>query len=211
MLRKFVRVLAVLLTVGTGLSPGQPQSSLSFAANLKIMGFELGKSTLADVEAKLGKSPVKKCSHDEETSKEVCYVSARDDQTRVVFEAGFSGGWKRLDGYKVMGGGSVERCYRECPRSTEVTSEAQAESGLKLGLGREQLIALLGAPMHVQGNNLNFQQQSRQTMTRKQAEAAGRTFKSPAIDSYYDVQDSVDVTLAGSKVVEFEVRHVVTY
>ncbi len=48
-------------------------------------------------------------------------------------------------------------------------------------------------------------------MTKEQQEAESRTFKSPVTDAYYDVQDTVEVTLADSKVVEFAVHHIVTY
>ena len=95
-----------------------------------------GKSTLAEVEAKLGKSAARKCSREEEASKEVCYL-AGEGQTRVVFEAGFSGGWKELDGYKMIAGSLQRPCYRQCPRVSQVTDDVQTEGGLKLGLTNE--------------------------------------------------------------------------
>jgi hypothetical protein len=74
----------------------------------------------------------------------------------VVFEAGFSGGWwKELDGYKVMVGSLQQPYYRRCPRASQVTS-VQTKGGLRLGLTREQLIALLGAPKETRGNKLSF-------------------------------------------------------
>ena len=175
------------------------------------MGFTLAKSTLADVQAKLGKSIAKKCSRDEEASRDVCYVTASKDQTKVVFEAGFSGGWKELDGYKVIAGSLERPCYRQCPRTSQVTSDVQTKGGLKLGLNREQLVTLLGPPRSTSGNKLTFQWQSRQPMTKEQKEAESKTFKSPVTDAYYEVQDTIYVLLADSKVVEFEVHHIVTY
>ncbi|MGB7848700.1 MAG: hypothetical protein WBL63_24020 [Candidatus Acidiferrum sp.] len=212
MLLKSVGANLVLLTAiaVVGLAFPQSQPTPKVAGNLEILGFVLGKSTLADVEAKLGKSVARKCSRDEEASKEVCYLSAGKDATKVVFEAGFSGGWQELDGFKVIAGGVERPCYRQCPTASQVTRDVQTEAGLKLGVTREQLISLLGTPKQVRGNLLSFQWQSRQAMTKEQTEAASRTFKSPVTDPYYDVQDTVEVILADSKVVEVEVHHIVT-
>lgn len=209
MLLKSISV--VLLTLGAGLVSAQSQPAPNVARHREILGFTLGKSTLADVESKLGKSAARKCSREEEASKEVCYISAGKNQTRVVFEAGFSGSWKELDGYKVIAGSLQRPCYRQCPRASQVPGDVQTEGGLKLGLTREQLIALLGPPKRTRGNKLSFEWQSRQAMTKEQQEAASKTFKSPVTDAYYDVQDTIEVTLADSKVVEFAVHHIVTY
>jgi hypothetical protein len=214
MLHKSIRDFIVLIAgmiIGAGLASAQSQPSRCPAGDLRIMGFTLGKSMLADVQARLGNSTILKCSHEEEASNEVCYVSPSSDHTRIVFEAGFSGGWKELDGYKVIAGSVDRRCYRQCPGAAQVTSEVMTDGGLKLGLTRDQLIKLLGAPKQVRPNSLTFQWQSRKAMAKEQIEAESRTFKSPVTDAYYDVQDTIDVALAKSKVVEFEVHHIVTY
>lgn len=211
MLLKSISTSFALLTLGAGLVFAQSQPAPNIAGHLEFLGFTLGKTTLADVQAKYGKSIAKKCSREEEAGKEMCYISAGKDQTRVVFEAGFSGGWKELDGYKVIAGNLVRPCYRQCPKASQMTSDVQTEGGLKLGLTREQLVALLGPPKQTRGNKLSFEWQSRQAMTKEQREAESKTFKSPVTDAYYDVQDTIEVTLADSKVVEFAVHHIVTY
>lgn len=210
MLLKSTSTSFVLLALGAGLMFAQPQPAPNITGHLEMLGFRLGKSTLADVESKLGKSVARKCSREEEASNEVCYRTGKD-QTRVVFEAGFSGGWKELDGFKVIAGGLQRPCYRQCPSASQVTGEVQTEGGLKLGLTREQLIAILGPPKRTRGNRLSFRWQSRQPMTQEEKEAESKTFKSPVTDAYYDVQDSIEVTLGDSKVVEFAVHHIVTY
>lgn len=208
MLLKSISVSLLLLTLGASLMFAQSQPAPKIAGHLEILGFTLGKSTLAEVEAKLGKSAATKCSCEEEASKEVCYL-AGEGQTRVVFEAGFSGGWKELDGYKVIAGSLQRPCYRQCPRVSQVTSDVQTEGGLKLGLTHEQLTTLLGPPKRTRGNKLTFEWQSRQPMTKEQQETESKASK-PTNDAYYDVQDTIEVTLADSKVVEFTVHHIVT-
>jgi hypothetical protein len=210
MLLKYPRASFVLLLLCANLAPAQSQPSPTIAGHLEMLGFTLGKSTLADVKSKLGESATRKCSRDEEASKELCYLSG-NGQASVVFEAGFSGGWKELDGYKVIANSLQRPCYRQCPKALQVTGDVQTEGGLKLGLTREQLISLLGPPKRTQGNKLRFEWQSRQAMTKEQQEAESNTSKSPVTDAYYDVQDTIEVTLADSKVVEFVVHHIVTY
>ena len=115
MLLKSAGASLLLLTLGASLASAQSQQVPNIAEHLEILGFTLGSSTLSDVQAKFGKSATRKCSREEEAPAELCYVSAGKDQTRVVFEAGFSGGWKELDGYKVIAGSLQRPCYRRCP------------------------------------------------------------------------------------------------
>src|SRR5579872_146075 len=132
MLLKSISASFPLLILGASLASAQSQPAPSTAGHLEILGFTLGRSTLAEVEAKLGKSAARKCSHEEEASKEVCYLAGKG-QTRVVFEAGFSGGWMELDGYKLIAASLQPPCYRQCPRVAQVTSDVQTQGGLKLG------------------------------------------------------------------------------
>lgn len=211
MLLKSVGTTLLVLTLGGSLVSAQSQPAPRIAEHLEILSFKLGSSTLTDVQAKFGKSATRKCSREEEVPAELCYASAGKNHTRVVFEAGFSGGWEKLDGYRVIAGSLQRPCYRQCPRASQVTSDLRTKGGLKLGLTREQLIVLLGAPKETRGNELSFQWQSRQPMTKEQRKGESETFKSPVTDAYYDVQDTIKATLADSKVVEFAVHHFVTY
>lgn len=208
---KYIAICLMLLTARACVASAQSQSAPQVDGHLKLLGFTLGKSTLADVQAQFGKSVTRKRSSEEEASEEVCYVSVGNDQTKVVFEAGFSGGWKQLDGFKVIAGEVEHPRYRQCTRASQVTIAVRTDAGLKLGMTRQQLLALLGAPKEVRGSHHTFEWDSRQAMTKEQEEAESKTFKSPVTDAYYDVQDTIEVTLADSKVVEFAVHHIVTY
>lgn len=209
-LLKYIEVCLILLAVSACPVPAQ-ESAPKVGDHLKLLGFALGKSTLVDVQARFGKTDEKRCSGGEDASVEVCYVSAENNKTEVIFEAGFSGGWTQLDGFKVISNSLGHRCNRQCSRVSQVTSAVQTEGGLKLGMTHQKLVALLGVPKDVRGSQLRFEWHSRQAMTKEQQEAESKTFKSPVTDAYYDVQDTIEVTLADSKVVEFAVHHIVTY
>lgn len=195
----------VLLTLAAIL-PAQSLPSKDLARHLTMMGFTLEKSTLEDVQAVLGKSAATKCPPEESGSMDICYVAAGRDKIRVVFEAGFSGSWKELDGFKVIAGSLDLPCYRQCPIADQVSSDVQTAGGLKLGLTRKQLVALLGPPKEAHGNQLTFLRLSRRPMTN----GPKQSLRPAAGDAYWDVQDTIDVTLLGSRVVQFEVHHFVT-
>lgn len=208
-LHRFVQACLIFLSVGVASASSQPPPKMT--GNIELLGLTLGKNTLADVQAKFGASPTRRCSREEEAADELCYESAGKDRTKVVFEAGFSGGWTQLDGFKVIAGDLEPRCYRQCPKAGQISAEVRTAAGLRLGMTREELIALLGTPTQIRGKRLRFQWQSRLAMTKEEKEAESKTYKSPVTDAYYDVQDTIDVTLENSKVAEFEIRHIVTY
>lgn len=187
----------------------RPKRISEVSQHFSFLGFTLGKSTLADVQTKLGHSEILKCSQEEEAGEEVCYVSPGDDQTKVVFESGFSGGWTELDGFKLISGKLKPRCYRECTRTPLVHGNLCTVGGLKLGLTERQLKELLGSPKRTRGNKLTFRWQSRLPMSKEQIEKGQQT-SLPMKDAFWDVVDTVEVTLMDSKAVEFHVKHIVT-
>jgi hypothetical protein len=48
-------------------------------------------------------------------------------------------------------------------------------------------------------------------MTKEDIEAETQTFNAPVTRPYWDVLDTIEVTIKKSKVAEFEVHHTVTY
>jgi hypothetical protein len=181
------------------------------SSHLTLMGFQLGKTTLADVQARLGDSKIRRCSREEEASEEICYVSANGDHTRVIFEAGFSGGWTELAGYKIISGRSNPPCYRRCTPTALVSGEVHSDGGLRIGLTRQQVAKLLGNPARSTANRLTFQWNSRRAMTKEEIKKESETFHSPVKDPYWDAQDTFIILLEHSRVIQIRVSHTVTY
>jgi hypothetical protein len=204
-------VPAVLLaSTALGQSPRSVPSE-AVAAHLSVLGFTLGKSTLDDVTQKLGPSPVRRCLPGDSESKEVCYVSSGyGPETVVVFEAGFSGGWSELDGYKIISGPIRPSCDQQCPAIAVGRRDIRSGGGLRLGLTRREVLTLLGTPIRSTRDRLEFQWLSCQPMTREETEREAASFKSP-VRPYFDVQDTIEVTLSQSRVVRLDVHHVVSY
>jgi hypothetical protein len=206
--RLFV-ISAVLLTVAQ--VHGQKSPTPDVSRDLSLLGFTLEKNTLADVESKLGPSTPGACSEEVEASKIICYVSAGPIKTRIFFESGSSGGWSRLDGFRVVSENVTPACRLQCKSTNVFSGDVQTNGGLKLGLTKAELVALLGAPSKVSGDRLTFEWWSKKPMTKAEIDQETRAFKEPVTSPYWDVHDTVEVTLGDSKVAEFGVHHTVTY
>jgi hypothetical protein len=202
--------LALFLAISPQIRGQLPSSRPAISPNLTLMGFTLEQSTLADVENKLGASSPGSCAKGTEAGKIICYVSTRDNGTRIYFESGFSGAWTRLDGFTVVLGDAARTCRLQCRATAAFGNAVQTSGGLKLGLTQKELEALLGPPTKVDGDRLTFEWQSRRPMTKREVDKAGHTFKDPATTVYWDVLDTIDVVIRGSRVTQFEIHHTVS-
>jgi hypothetical protein len=180
------------------------------SANLTLMDFTLGKNTLADVQSKLGPSTAGACSHEVEASKMICYISQGPNKAKIFFESGFAGGWSRLDGFKVVSGNLGSTCRLQCATMIAAEDSVQTGGGLKLGMSKRELVALLGPPSKVGRNRLTFEWRSKKEMTKIEADKEPHVAQDTGRNPYWDIQDTIDVTLVGSQVAGFTVHHIVT-
>jgi hypothetical protein len=198
-------MLIVLILVGSQIK-SQESPRHNVLPHLCLMGFTLGKSTIPDVQRKLGASTVGRCSDEQDASNEICYVLPGPQEDRVFFESGVSGGWSGLDGFRVVSGTEKSTCRVQCASATGA-GNIQTNGGLKLGLKRNEVLNLLGSPTRETGDSLTFEWLSRKRMTKDEMEKSGQN---PVTYPYWNVLDTIQVTLRNSKVVEFEVSHTVT-
>jgi len=195
---------AVFLLVPLSLSAQKSRPPLS-PSHLKLLSFTLEESTLADVESRLGSSSPGACSQEADASKMICYVSGGANKTSVTFESGPSGGWSVLDGFKVASSKIGSPCKLQCSRTDAIGSEIQTGGGLRLGLTKAKLLSLLGRPSKISGNRYTFEWSSKRRMSK--ADIA--KFKQPPEEPFWSVDDTVEVVMAQSGVIEFEVHHTV--
>lgn len=195
-----------------GQGPARPND---MAPHMGLLGFTLEHSTLADVEDKLGITALGGCSTEEGAREEgapkvVCYISKAPDKTRVFFESGFSGGWSTLTGFKVVSSSLTSDCHLRCAATSSITRGIKTKGGLRLGLTREQLVALLGTPTEVNGSHLIFQRQWERPMTKAELDRERQNYNNDETRPYFDVIDTVDAEIAGSRVAAFEVMRTTT-
>jgi len=206
-----VAPLAFLLVTAQAVGGQRPVGTPDLTPQMSLMGFSLERSTLTDVQGKLGATTPGGCSAEEEASKVICYVSSGPDKTRVVFESGFSGGWSVLDGFRVVSGSLTPNCQLQCLRTSAFDKGIKTSGGLGLGLTRQQLIALLGLPTKETRNRLTFERQWKRPMTKAEIDKERQTFKTLVTEPYFDVLDNIEVTFTGATVSEFEIRRTTTY
>lgn len=206
-----VAPLAFLLVTAQAVGGQRPVGTPDLTPQMSLMGFALERSTLADVQSKLGATTAGGCSAEEEASKVICYISSAPDKTRVVFESGFSGGWSVLDGFRVVSGSSTPDCRLQCLRTSAFDNGIKTSGGLRLGLTRQQLIALLGPSTKETRNRLTFERQWKRPMTKAEIDKETQTFKTLVTEPYFDVLDNIEVTFTGATVSEFEIRRTTTY
>ncbi len=205
----FLVCTGAFLSAQSDLTRREPMAESS--SQLNLLGFTIGKHTLADVQAKLGPSTPKKCSGNEEAPREICYTSNSLDHTKVIFRAGFSGGWTELDGYKIISGNLTPQCFRQCSSTVSLPRIIKTDSGLRLGLTRQQVEQILGKPIRSSSSRLRFRRKSRQAMTKEEADKQSSVFSVPTKDPYWEVLDTIDIVLAQGRAIEIDVYRTISY
>jgi hypothetical protein len=191
---------------------GQRSSQPNVSSHLSLLGFRLEKSTVADVQDKLGTAKIGHCSHGVEPISYIGYVSQSPDKTKILFESNRFDPPFELSGFRVVAGNrSTSPCQIEYRTNATFGSDVRTGGGLKLGLTKAELLALLGSPSKVSGNRLTFESWSKRPMTKAEIDQETQTFKSRVTSPDWDVHDLIKVVLNDTKVVDFEVQRTVTY
>lgn len=211
MVRSFLIVVSVaLLTIAQTHAQKSPRPDVS--RDLSLLGLTLEKSTFADVQDKLGAAKIGQCSHEVEPISYIGYVSLSPDKTKVLFESNRFDPPFELSGFRVVAGSrSTSPCQVQYKPTAAFDGDVETAGGLKLGLTKAALLALLGPPRKVSGNRLAFEWWSKRPMTKAEIDQETKTFKAPVTRPYWDVHDVINVALSDSRVVDFEVRRTVTY
>jgi hypothetical protein len=162
-----------------------------------ILGLTIGKSSLSDVQAKLGATAL--LPRKEHADDSICYISPVDG-TVIVFAAGAMGGWSDLTEFALWSREASFPHKGSCAKSTLVTQAAATDSGIRLGLSTEALSKILGKPAKMNKVSIKYESACRKRMTERQVE----TFKAakewnPSDETEYNVSSWVTVTLRGSR------------
>ncbi|MCB0220940.1 MAG: hypothetical protein KDH09_14675 [Chrysiogenetes bacterium] len=116
--------------------------------HLKFMGFDIHESTedtIESVRLKLGET---RDSGNENISNCACYVAAdTNDETAVEFCTGPVGGFHNLSSFRIAA--KQDRYFHRhlCEKSARVNGLVATESGLRIGLEKEAVRAILGKPL----------------------------------------------------------------
>lgn len=207
-----LRTALAFLLAGVAVVHGQRSSKPEGSSRASLLGLTLEGSTFTDVQDKLGVAKIGQCSHEVEPISYIGYVSLSPDKTKVLFESNRFDPPFELSGFRVVAGSrSTTPCQIQYQPTAAFDGDVQTPGGLKLGLTKATLLALLGSPSKVSGNRITFEWWSKRPMTKAEIDQETKTFKAPVTRPYWDVHDLINVVLSDSKVVDFEVQRTVTY
>ncbi len=168
----------------------------AYQSQVSILDLTLGKNTLADVRAKLGAARVEERGHTSAWTRQICYISATGDGTKLTFKSSVIGGGVYLTGFAISQAGDVVNVNRSCKPSFSVSRGLRTEGGIGLGLSKSQVIALLGQPKETNGSLVTFESAfEKRSGTRAEI---------------YDVLTVIQIVIRNSQTVSVRVSHTET-
>lgn len=167
------------------------------AANFEIAGIAIGANQFADSAKKFGRAEEVERGDAASGRHQICYRSAAGTTpVHLIFEFGeveaiiylFEGGkdWKGSDA---------------CARSKLVTKALSTRSGLKLGLRRPEVEAILGPADAVSGESILYEREIRRRTTQAEFDQMRKDYPSKLTDQ--EAHDQFDFMDEGS---EIEIR-----
>lgn len=155
-------------------------------ADATIMEFAIGRTSLKDVQAKLGKAAVTRVSRNEESDESICYVSPADG-TVVIFYTGAMGGWEEVTWFASWSREAGFAGVSQCTPSTVVSRNVATPSGLRLGMTREEFERIAGHPTTIARGSDKYDYLCRAKLTGEEIDALKKTNTwNETSDPYYD-------------------------
>src|SRR5215471_18793430 len=120
----------------------------------------------------------------------MCYVSNGPDRTVLQFE-----NWTDPIEFRLFKGST--ELVKECLSTDRVSASISTASGLKLGMGRDRITALLGQPQKVETGHWSYESSTVRSLTVDEKTRASK-LKSPP--SSVEVFEKIDLEFADSVV-----------
>lgn len=180
-------------------------------ADATILGFEIGRSSLKDVQAKLGHATISRVSREEESDISICYVSPADG-TVLVFYSGVMGGGTDITWFAVWSREARFPKASQCSKSNLVSRKITTASGLGLGLTKETWERKLHSLTHSGRTSMKYEYICRSKMTEDEI----KRFKTEnnwdvTNDPYFDRMSWIEAQFADSRTSRLEVGRIESY
>ena len=185
----------------------QPRNKPIDPANFEIAGIELGgievgEDQFAYLAKKFGNAEEIERGDAASGRDQVCYQSATGD-THLIFEFG------EVEGiFYLFKGGEDWEGSEVCAKSALVTENLSTRSGLRLGLGRSQVEAILGPADAVMGESMFYKREVRRRTTQKEFDQMRKDYASKLSDQeahrqfdFVDEGSDIEIHIQNSKVV----------
>jgi hypothetical protein len=111
------------------------------SSNFSLAGITLGQGGVQAIAAKLGRAPEIERGDASTGRSQLCYASAANSAVHVVFEFG-----EDESAFYLFSSGARWKGSKSCVQSKRVSTRLSTASGLRLGLTRSEVEAVLGHP-----------------------------------------------------------------
>jgi hypothetical protein len=193
---------SVVLFLGAVASAGllaevdSPPGATKLAAEtFQVLGITLGTSEVSDLDRVLGRAPFRASADNEGTVS--CYCSPGNGRTVLEFRT-WAGSIVEFRFFQ----GSAQTVNR-CANSRLVSSSLATASGLRLGMSRRQIMALLGTPTKMREDRFIYESTYDRPPTPEEVKHFNDAFYTPP--ALINVHERVDVRFRGRKAVRVEV------
>ena len=171
-------------------------------ANLTVAGLTLGVSTDDDVERILGTVQITETPDHEGARR--CYACIHGDGTILELESWIG----TLIQFRIAYARPGTRS--SCAKSALISSHLATGSGLKLGLPRKKVIAILGRPTRTDADRLTYEESFDRPLTPEERTRLREKGGPPWDVESVHVEGKIEIVLVKSKVVLIDVLHVET-
>jgi hypothetical protein len=192
----------VVLFVGGVASAGilagvhSPAEARKLAAeSFQVLGITLGTSEVTDLERVLGPGTSRETPEHEGLV--TCYCSPGSDRTVLEFDS-----WVGTIVEFRFFQGSPQMVSR-CAKSRFVSNSLATASGLRLGMSRSQIMALLGTPTEVREDRFIYDSTYDRPPTPEEVKHFNDAFYAPP--ALINVHERVDIGFRGGRVVRVDV------
>ena len=171
--------------------------------NFSLAGVNLGQGGVEAITARLGQAPEIKRGDASTGRSQLCYNSAANSAVHVVFEFG-----EDESVFYLFSGGAPWEGGKYCVQSKRVSKRLSTASGLRLGLTRSEVEAVLGHPDATTADEFVYSREFEQKSTPQQFEVFRRDYPQKLSDEEahekfdsYDVQQYVLARFSDSKLI----------
>ncbi len=177
-----------------------------------VLGLVIGRTTLKDVQTKLGAAKVMRVSRDEESDVSICYISPQDGTVLVLYSGVMAASSNAITWFGLWSKEAAYRGRSHCTPSTLVSRNVATRSGLGLGLTQEQVHTKLGNPTKAGPVSAEYEYLCRRKMSDEEIKGfkTGNHWDVTA-DPYFDRMSWINVRFMNGMVSRLEVGEIESY
>lgn len=194
----------ILIIIGSCLSnspvaASQLQNKKLAASNYTIYGLPLDQARLTDFFSKLGPTIV----FEDDTNPKVrciCYISDRDETLVLVKSVNY-----RLTRYKLMSRKMRFYKWHFCEKSPLVSDNLSIQNGIKLGMHKARIKAIIGNPREETHSQLRYDYRWKENIGNHPAAEVNRNSEVPRNEPFRTVTVNIIAEFSDSKLVDLDI------